>query len=781
MLKSTAAHLDTRTAQDRFLKLVALRLRIMQTTKSDKRDVADKLDEEPSRRRSNLLGTRPAVTAKQHSAISTPSPDAAAATENVTSRLFIKNLPAALTANKLQSIIAARCAAPSDITDCDVKFTRDGRPRQLAFVGLRNETIAKAVKEYFDATFIWTHRIAVEYAQPKRTMRQAQQHGASYPHIASSGDGAPVVEHKTQRQKKSLLQRIGVTDEKARELESDPHFRDYLSVMAPDKSKQKFWENDDFTEQNDRRSEQKEAKDGAAANGDGSDDEEYYKNRGAVDDSAGDNDAMQPDDHLVTDPAISLQEYLKSRQTANDDDDDDEDHTEHTRATQNITGTQEDDDDDDDDDDDNDTAVERAKRPPVASTISDFDPHRLFVRNLVYSLTATDIRQYFSSFGAISDVTLPVTPTGVNKGYAIVTFDSAESAQQAVDAADGSILSGRIITVVRGKPPPQKAEPKPVVPAKGGYKAQKRQEMKANSQSSLNWNTLFLRSQTVLDSVAAKLGVSKSVLMDPSSSSSLAVRLALAESSLIDETKQFLQSFGVDADLFDVKDGSERTLVRSSSVILVKNIPYDTAINELRSLFDSFGPVGRVVMPPIKTIAIIEFLADADAKRAFTALAYSMFHHTPLYLEWAPINMFNRAATDVKLTAATKAVAVTAAPSAADVFAVSDDIDDGDVNTVYVKNINFATTEAALRNVFGTIGPVRSITIAKRRAKSAAAKAVPLGLWICRIRECTRRTSRSQRTAIGHRRRNTHFTYKYQITRRHRQPMHVRRLLLSPQ
>lgn len=32
---------------------------------------------------------------------------------------------------------------------------------------------------------------------------------------------------------------------------------------------------------------------------------------------------------------------------------------------------------------------------------------------------------------------------------------------------------------------------------------------------------------------------------------------------------------------------------------------------------------------------------EVDAKKAFTALAYSRFHTQPLYLEWAPIDAFN--------------------------------------------------------------------------------------------------------------------------------------------
>ncbi|CAN0483703.1 unnamed protein product, partial [Discosporangium mesarthrocarpum] len=51
--------------------------------------------------------------------------------------------------------------------------------------------------------------------------------------------------------------------------------------------------------------------------------------------------------------------------------------------------------------------------------------------------------------------------------------------------------------------------------------------------------------------------------------------------------------------------------------------------------------VGRVLLPPSKTVALVEFLAPADARKAFKRLAYKRFQHVPLYLEWAPVKVFD--------------------------------------------------------------------------------------------------------------------------------------------
>lgn len=46
------------------------------------------------------------------------------------------------------------------------------------------------------------------------------------------------------------------------------------------------------------------------------------------------------------------------------------------------------------------------------------------------------------------------------------------------------------------------------------------------------------------------------------------------------------------------------------------------------------------MLPPAKTIALVEFSEPNEAKKAFRELAYKKFKHVPLFLEWAPMNIF---------------------------------------------------------------------------------------------------------------------------------------------
>jgi len=65
-------------------------------------------------------------------------------------------------------------------------------------------------------------------------------------------------------------------------------------------------------------------------------------------------------------------------------------------------------------------------------------------------------------------------------------------------------------------------------------------------------------------------------------------------------------------------------------------------------MFEKYGAVGRVVLPPARTIALIEYLEVTEAKKGFRSLAYKNFYGVPLYLEWAPINIFETKATKPK-------------------------------------------------------------------------------------------------------------------------------------
>ncbi|CAN0488630.1 unnamed protein product, partial [Ectocarpus sp. 12 AP-2014] len=174
------------------------------------------------------------------------------------------------------------------------------------------------------------------------------------------------------------------------------------------------------------------------------------------------------------------------------------------------------------------------------------------------------------------------------------------------------------------------------------YKEKKEMDRRARAGDTVGWNASFVRSDTVVDALADRLGVGKSDILDREEGD-MAVRLALGETLLVKENKEYFEKEGVDLSVLESAKGKgsgKGAEERSSTVILVKNLPYSAEAAELAKRFGAFGDVGRVLLPPSKTVALVEFLAASDAKKAFKRLACARFQHVLLYLEWAPLKVW---------------------------------------------------------------------------------------------------------------------------------------------
>src|SRR5205809_210616 len=112
-----------------------------------------------------------------------------------------------------------------------------------------------------------------------------------------------------------------------------------------------------------------------------------------------------------------------------------------------------------------------------------------------------------------------------------------------------------------------------------------------------------------MTSVAERLRVPKSELLDPTSSEA-AVKQAHAETHVIQEAKAYFASNGVNLDSFKQRE-------RGDTTILVKNFSFGIKIGDLRKLFDPYGIIIRLLMPPSGTIAIVQFSRADEARNAF--------------------------------------------------------------------------------------------------------------------------------------------------------------------
>lgn len=73
---------------------------------------------------------------------------------------------------------------------------------------------------------------------------------------------------------------------------------------------------------------------------------------------------------------------------------------------------------------------------------------RLFVGNLSYATTEADLRTYFGTVAAPSQVVLPVDrETGRPRGFAFVEFQDRANAEQAIQKFNGQMFAGRPLAV----------------------------------------------------------------------------------------------------------------------------------------------------------------------------------------------------------------------------------------------------------------------------------------------------------------------------------------------
>lgn len=259
---------------------------------------------------------------------------------------------------------------------------------------------------------------------------------------------------------------------------------------------------------------------------------------------------------------------------------------------------------------------------------------------------------------------------------------------------DGATFQGRIIHIIPASAKRDTGLDEFAI-SKLPLKKQNMIRKKAEAAShAFNWNSLYMSQDAVNASVADRLGVSKSELLDPTSADA-AVKQAIAETSVIQETKAYFVANGVDLEAF-------KSNKRGDSSILVKNFPYGTTIDELRKLFEESGPVLRVLMPPSGTIAIVQFAQANHAKAAFGKLAYRRIRDSVLFLEKAPKDLFTGDPTGQAVPLKDRPTMVQKL-SVTDLLSRGDKTEDVETTSLFVRNLNFATTTARLAETFESL------------------------------------------------------------------------------
>ncbi|KAI1761782.1 RNA-binding domain-containing protein [Hypoxylon sp. FL1150] len=634
------------------------------------------------------------------------------------SRVFVKGLPPNLNEAELRKHFASK----GHITD--VKLIPH---RRIGYVGYKTSQEASDAVKYFNRSFVRMSKIFVELAKPtneRRSRSTTTQIPKPTPKPAPSGETQP--DNARKRKREAVDQ-------------SDPKLQEFLSVMKT--------ANTTTSEIHGIVAEavgEPPAKYAALAAKGGESDDEYEavptrpKKTRPVEDTkpvprVTEERVSQPAEDVdmgPPQPAATDDDWLRSRTSRLLDLVDDEDVIPIPEPPKNEPSTIPDEEaepevvdatiDEDQEMEDQDQELEQNE---VDSESKDDDvdivrkTRRLFVRNLPYSATEDDLKSYFVQYGDVEEVHIPIEKKGNNRGIGFVLFTDPEDATKAFQA-DHTSFQGRILHVLpasakRNHNLDEYALSK--LPLKQQNLIKKRAKA---AESKFNWNSLYMSQDAVNASVADRLGISKSELLDPTSSDA-AVKQAIAETSTIQDTKAYLVAKGVDLNAF--KSGP-----RGDETILVKNFPYGTTTEEIRNLFEEHGQVLKVLMPPTGTIAIVQFAQAPQAKAAFAKLAYRRFKESILFLEKAPKNLLASNAQQMEVTQTSRE------PGGVQKLSVSELLDQGkdepvETSSLFVKNLHWDTTTEELANEFKHLEGFRSAQVKTKKDPKKPGQLLSMG------------------------------------------------------
>ena len=490
-----------------------------------------------------------------------------------TSRICVKNVGKNTSDKQLRELFSKK----GEVTDARVLHTKDGKTRRIAFVGFRNASQAEEAVAYYNNTFIGLSRITVELAKrvnDKDLLAKKVKHSKK----STSSDVVPVEsDTKVKEGREEPKRKLSKKEE------------EFLQIMKPRKDTL-LWTDGNAQDEVVVEKEEKEEKEIDHDSDSDDDSINDFTTKPTVSDS-------DMDEEVPTVPIavteMSDMDYLRSKMKMNREGESDA-----------ASGDKDAEDEDEDEDEENDVDEGKGKEEGVGDDDGDDDDDddtgRLFLKNIPFACTEDELSTTFQEYGPIAEVHIPLdSETRKGKGFGFVQFMLPENAEMALHELSGSSFQGRVLYVIKAKKPLQakeKNEDSHDSHAKGkplsSFQQKKEEERKKNANRKEGWNASFVRSDAVIDSLAEKYGVSHSTILDTNEGGGeMAVRMAIGETQIIQENRAYFMSNGVDINALESKDSDTRRAKRSTTTILIKNLPNDLNTDELESMFARFGIV----------------------------------------------------------------------------------------------------------------------------------------------------------------------------------------------
>ena len=186
------------------------------------------------------------------------------------SRLIIKNLPPKASEDKLRQSFSTF----GNITDIQLKYTKDGKFRNFAFVGYKSESEATAAQSHFNKSYFGASKIQVEICADLGDNEKKPRAWSKYSKDSSAYQKANVTEdqpkknnekeRKRKEKQKLKHEKQKAVDDLMAKYKNDPKFQEFLQLHQ---SQTETWNNDailkvgrDFQENNDNAEEEGEEK-----------------------------------------------------------------------------------------------------------------------------------------------------------------------------------------------------------------------------------------------------------------------------------------------------------------------------------------------------------------------------------------------------------------------------------------------------------------------------------------------------------------------------------------
>ena len=356
----------------------------------------------------------------------------------------------------------------------------------------------------------------------------------------------------------------------------------------------------------------------------------------------------------------------------------------------------------DDEEKDNNAEIKKEKDNKINSLINqkNLDPKRLYLRNIPFEITEDDIRQKFEKYGQINEIHIPINyKTNQSFGYAYISYETVESTIMAINKMDGEYFMGRRlhISIAEEKysKPQSELKPKFNPKDKSSYKKEKTNKLKTNYKDETNWNYLFLNQNAVIDAISKRLKIPKEELLSQNNAD-VAVQISAMETTIINETKEWLKQQGIN---LDILKGKRQDCIRSKTIIFVKNISNKTKKETLQNLLERHGKLVRLLLSPSNTLAICEYVNKKHAENCIKHLSYYDLDGEPLYLEFAPEGLISPEPKESNNKFENKEII--------DINEDEEEKKDDDINLVegqgkilFIKNLDFSTNEKQLKKFF---------------------------------------------------------------------------------